>query len=109
MLSAKTVFFVGNGILRVPSWIGLDPEQSNTPLTTPSWSEYMDALWSLVNGRRRAGEKVLPLGEFSRLSAPRQAEWFDREYWPEGRDVGAKLSGWELSALRLHLLGVELH
>ena len=109
VLSARTVYLVGNGILRVPSWIGLDPEQSNTPLTTPSWSEYMDALWGLVNGRRREGEKSLPLHEFSRLSAPRQAEWFDREYRPEGWDSGARLSPWELSALRLHLLGVELH
>ena len=69
----------------------------------------MDALWCLVDGRRREGETLLPLHEFSRLSAPRQAEWFDREYGLKSGSDKARLSAWELSALRLHLLGVELH
>ena|SRR5829696_7666613 len=65
----------------------------------------MESLWDLVKPR---GDNPrvddLDFNEFSRLTAPRQAEWFDRRI--------ATLLGEAsrlASMLRMHLLGLDLH
>jgi hypothetical protein len=95
-LSRDTVFFVGNGVLRVAPLAGEDIAGPQD--LSPSWAEYMDNLWSFIKIPSESPD-FLALEEFSRLPAPRQAEWFDRELrnrTPTTVDV---------AALRLHLLG----
>jgi hypothetical protein len=76
---SSNLFFVGNGVLRVPSRLASrDGPGSGEPL--PSWNDYMERLWQLVErarGADRSGD--LAIGHFLELSAPRQAEWFDRQ------------------------------
>jgi len=99
-LTSRTVFFIGNGVLRVePS---ATDDQSGRAFRGPSWSEYMENLWSFI--RIPAGAPgSLSLEDFTRLSAPRQAEWFDREF----QTIYG--TGINVAALRLHLLGRVLH
>ncbi len=99
-LTSRTVFFIGNGVLRVAP--GAPDNRDSRALRSPSWSEYMDSLWSCIKIPLES-PKFLSLEDFSRLSAPRQAEWFDREFkelYDDQIDV---------AALRLHLLGRVLH
>lgn len=98
-LKPNTVFLIGNGVLRVPCSIEDGTSVVQSALPGPSWSEYMDTLWNLVDARSK--EKHLSLGDFSQLSAPRQAEWFDREF--------PAIPGMNLAVLRLHILGNTLH
>lgn len=100
ILTSDTVFFIGNGVLRVAPSTAED--QEGRPFRSPSWSEYMDSLWSFIKLSPES-PKFLSLGDFSRLPAPRQAEWFDREFRAlHGTEV-------DVAALRLHLLGCVLH
>jgi hypothetical protein len=93
-LTSDSVFFVGNGVLRVaPIGTGDSGEQK----LSPSWADYMDILWSFT----KSG--TMELADFARLPAPRQAEWFDREF-RAANDTTANVA-----ALRLHLLGKILH
>jgi hypothetical protein len=99
-LTSRTVFFIGNGVLRLAS--GTDENRDSRALRSPSWAEYMDNLWSFI---RPSAETLdfLSLEDFSRLPAPRQAEWFDRKF----RELHGQ--GIDVAALRLHLLGRVLH
>ena len=100
MLTDDTVFFIGNGVLRfAPTLAG---DAGGRQHLSPSWAEYMDTLWSFVKIPREAPNH-LALEEFSRLPAPRQAEWFDREL----RVTRATKA--DAAALRLHLLGKAVH
>ncbi len=98
-LKSNTVFLIGNGVLRVPCSIEDGTTAVQSALPGPSWSEYMDTLWNLVRARSKA--EPLSRGDFSQLSAPRQAEWFDREF--------PVIPGMNLAVLRLHILGDTLH
>lgn len=100
LLTSGTIFFVGNGVLRVAP--GLAPDRHGRQFLSPSWSEYMDSLWSFA-GTTRESRSYLSLADFSQLPAPRQAEWFDREF----RE--AKGTRIDTAVLRLHLLGRVLH
>src|ERR1700756_4929925 len=75
-LTADTVFFIGNGVLRVAP---ADTDGHESRMLSPSWSEYMDDLWSFI-GIPSGTADFLSLEDFSHLSAPRQAEWFDRVF-----------------------------
>ncbi|HEX3784747.1 MAG TPA: hypothetical protein VHX38_34225 [Pseudonocardiaceae bacterium] len=97
-LTPDTVFFVGNGVLRVPRQL----TEGDGRTMSPSWAEYMNDLW-LFAGGSSGRQKSLSLADFSRLTAPRQAEWFDREY---PALTGQKV---DVATLRLHLLGRVLH
>jgi hypothetical protein len=99
-LTSRTVFFIGNGVLRVAA--GNAGHHQDRPFRSPSWAEYMDNLWSFI---RLSPESpgYLSLADFSRLPAPRQAEWFDREF----RELYG--AGIDIAALRLHLLGRVIH
>ena len=99
-LTSRTVFFVGNGVLRVAS--DAAENQPGQALRSPSWAEYMDNLWSFIKPPATS-PGFLSLEDFSRLPAPRQAEWFDREF----RELHGP--GIDVAALRLHLLGRVLH
>jgi hypothetical protein len=100
VLTPDTVFFIGNGVLRVaPVTAGGSGREQ--PMG-PSWAEYMDLLWSFVNVPPESSG-FLALEDFSRLPAPRQAEWFDREF---RAITGTTI---DVAALRLHLLGRILH
>jgi hypothetical protein len=102
----RSVFFVGNGVLRVPSrLISRDGVSDDEPL--PSWNEYMERLWQLAGAPRDAPRSAgLTVEQFLELSAPRQAEWFDRRV---RADPHLQHEGLPPSALRLHLLGKTLH
>lgn len=99
-MTADTVFFVGNGALRVAPNDAAD--RGGGRLLSPSWSEYMDSLWSFIHDLSGSPD-LLALEDFSRLPAPRQAEWFDRRF-REYNDAQV-----DVAALRLHLLGRTLH
>jgi hypothetical protein len=60
----------------------------------------MEILWHRISPDSPG---FLSLEDFSKLPAPRQAEWFDREFQPDNP------SRVEIAALRLHLLGRVLH
>jgi hypothetical protein len=93
-LTSDSVFFVGNGVLRVaPIGTGESGEQK----LSPSWADYMDILWSFT----KSG--TMELADFAGLPAPRQAEWFDREFRAANHTTA------NVAALRLHLLGKILH
>jgi hypothetical protein len=62
----------------------------------------MENLWSFIAIPEQASG-YLALEDFSALPAPRQAEWFDREFRARGG------SGVDVAALRLHILGRALH
>ena len=62
----------------------------------------MDNLWSFIKLSPESPEYV-SLADFSRLPAPRQAEWFNREL----RELYGP--GIDVAALRLHLLGRVIH
>lgn len=99
-LTSRTVFFIGNGVLRVASSTG--GGHAERALRSPSWAEYMDNLWSFITPSPES-PGFLSLEDFSRLPAPRQAEWFDRKF----RELhGPQI---DVAALRLHLLGRVLH
>jgi hypothetical protein len=98
VIGAETVFFIGNGVLRVPTRI------SGQSVVTPSWYDYMVDLHKLASSNSNQQSDSLKIGDFLKLPAPRQAEWFDRNFKPN-----QKLVDWETSALRLHLLGIKLH
>lgn len=104
------VLFIGNGIRRVPTTIETCPAADRNPANHtaprdddpgagPSWQKYMEDLWSLLPDR-------LPLDAFSRLSPPRQAEWFDRE---AAALIGEGFEDNAASIVRMHLLGRGLH
>jgi hypothetical protein len=100
MLTDDTVFFIGNGVLRfAPTLAG---DAGGRQHLSPSWAEYMDTLWSFVKIPLEAPNH-LALEEFSRLPAPRQAEWFDRELRV------SRATKADAAALRLHLLGKAVH
>jgi len=99
-LTSRTVFFIGNGVLRIASSTG--ENQAGRALRSPSWAEYMDNLWSFIKPPAKS-PGFLSLEDFSRLPAPRQAEWFDRKF----RELHGP--GIDVAALRLHLLGRVLH
>jgi hypothetical protein len=106
-VSSKSVFFIGNGIMRVPCQI-ISSTANKNQTVGPSWLDYMDSLWHLVHASHGSGSsqgKLLDRGDFARLSAPRQAEWFDRSY----DTVGSRIRPVDLPALRLHELGKTLH
>src|ERR1700761_3739526 len=111
-ISSNTVFFIGNGVMRLPSRIVLPDITDDSKLSVkPSWAAYLDSLWNLVDESRitiEAKQAILSRHDFSKLSAPRQAEWFDRWYAiPVGNELAIRRS--DLSALRLHELGRTLH
>lgn len=109
------VLFVGNGVRRVPTHISPDGAESPSAEEAdlgPSWQSYMESLWELVPPpdddpdleALRGRDDALDFGAFSRLNAPRQAEWFDR------RAEALLAAGPGLAAkLRMHLLGLDLH
>lgn len=101
--TGRLVLFVGNGVRRVPTRIvgGTEPQPDTEPGLGPSWQKYMERLWGVV---RKLRKNELDFSAFSRLTAPRQAEWFDRKI---DETVGEK-SGLA-SILRMHLLGHDLH
>src|SRR5258708_8947334 len=99
VLTSDAVFFIGNGVLRVAP---VSTEDHGSGSLSPSWSEYMDSLWSFI-GVPSGSADFLTLEDFSRLPAPRQAEWFDREF------RGLKGTHIDVAALRLHLLVFVLH
>jgi hypothetical protein len=76
-LTSRTVFFIGNGVLRVAA--GNAGRHQDRPFRSPSWAEYMDNLWSFIKLSLES-PGYLSLADFSQLPAPRQAEWFDREF-----------------------------
>lgn len=106
--TGNLVLFVGNGVRRVPTYIspdGTDPQATEEVDLGPSWQSYMESLWELVKPKKGDPQADdLDFREFSRLTAPRQAEWFDRRaglLLGEGSGLAAQL--------RMHLLGVDLH
>lgn len=106
--SGSLVLFVGNGVRRVPTSIvnpsSVRPRTSKADLG-PSWQSYMESLWKIVKPKKKKPkDDDLDFRAFSRLTAPRQAEWFDRRI--------ATLPGATsqfASILRMHLLGLGLH
>jgi len=113
--SGRLVLFVGNGVRRVPTHISSDGAGSTASEEAdlgPSWQSYMESLWELVQPpdddpalrALRGRNDDLDFRAFSRLSAPRQAEWFDRR-------AAALLGGGPSLApkLRMHRLGLDLH
>jgi hypothetical protein len=97
--SPETVFFVGNGVMRVAPLVPRDDTKDHGDLA-PSWAEYMLELWTKID-KDRPG--FIGLDDFSRLVGPRQAEWFDRLFEPTRTDRD------EARAFRMHLLGKTLH
>jgi hypothetical protein len=97
----KTVFFVGNGIMRVaPLRHLLSNHSDDHPDLPPSWAEYMLDLWKQIDPSA-AGH--IKLDDFAQLVGPRQAEWFDQLFTrTTGKDR-------EAPAFRMHLLGKILH
>jgi hypothetical protein len=57
-VNTPNVFFIGNGVLRVPSYIQQpnSPTAVQIPVRTPSWLEYMTDLWDLVSSSKKAEE-----------------------------------------------------
>src|SRR5437879_6566349 len=94
-----TVFFVGNGVMRVAPLLPSDDTGDRGDLA-PSWAEYMLDLWTKID-KDRPG--FIDLDEFSHLVGPRQAEWFDRLFKASTKDKR------EAAAFRMHLLGKTLH
>jgi hypothetical protein len=99
ILTPNTVFFVGNGVMRVaPLLCRADPtDQADL---APSWADYMLDLWKTI---KNESPDYIDLDEFSRLVGPRQAEWFDRLF------KGTTGNKREAPAYRMHLLGKILH
>lgn len=111
------VLFIGNGIRRLPTILitpenetqAIDPSQGNPG---PSWQRYMEDLWDIVpDGKKSDDEKSkdgkkLPFPSFSRLSPPRQAEWFDRSM--KG-NPDLKIDDAIAPVIRMHMLGRDLH
>jgi hypothetical protein len=95
----ETVFFVGNGVMRVAPLLPRADETDDGDLP-PSWAEYMLDLWTRID---KGHPDFIALDEFSRLVGPRQAEWFDRLFRPATTDRC------EAAAFRMHLLGKTLH
>src|ERR1700757_1922375 len=95
----ETVFFVGNGVMRVAPLLPRADETDDGDLP-PSWAEYMLDLWTRID---KGHPDFIALDEFSRLVGPRQAEWFDRLFGP------ATTYPHEAAAFRMHLLGKILH
>jgi len=106
----STVYFIGNGVLRVPSWTAGSESTVRSERSLPSWHQYMVELWDLVKtAQGRAGtrnKKGLKRSDFIKLSAPRQAEWFDRQVMPL---LSENQTQKDAAALRLHLLGRTFH
>jgi hypothetical protein len=109
--SKDQVLFLGNGILRLPTRNAIPREYNNPDKQEhfkPSWSQYLNWLWDvavtpgeLVNGLCRDA--------FLKLTASRQAEWFDRV---TGTGLLKEFQGFNLEErriIRLHLLGCSVH
>src|ERR1700722_610709 len=97
--TSDTVFFVGNGVMRVAPLTGGADSAAGIDLP-PSWAEYMLSLWKSIE-IPETSEDYVDFEEFSRLVGPRQAEWFDRLFKTNDRR--------EAPAFRMHLLGKTLH
>jgi hypothetical protein len=97
--TSDTVFFVGNGVMRVAPLTGGADSAEGVDLL-PSWAEYMLSLWKSIE-IPETSEDYVDFEEFSRLVGPRQAEWFDRLFKTNDRR--------EARAFRMHLLGKTLH
>lgn len=94
-----TVFFVGNGVMRVAPLLRVDDLTDDGDLP-PSWAEYMLDLWDCID---KKSPNFMGLDDFSRLVGPRQAEWFDQLFTKMTQDEH------EAPAFRMHLLGKILH
>jgi hypothetical protein len=94
-----TVFFVGNGVMRVAPLLSVDDLTDDGDLP-PSWAEYMLDLWDCID---KSSPDFIGLDDFSRLVGPRQAEWFDQLFAKKTQDEH------EAPAFRMHLLGKVLH
>jgi hypothetical protein len=92
--TSDTVFFVGNGVMRVAPLTGGADSAAGLDLP-PSWAEYMLSLWKSIE-IPETSEDYVDFEEFSHLVGPRQAEWFDRLFKTNDRR--------EAPAFRMHLL-----
>ena len=96
---SETVFFVGNGVMRVAPLLPRDADDDHGDLA-PSWADYMLDLWTKIDPDLPG---FIGLDDFSRLVGPRQAEWFDRMFNATTKDKR------QAAAFRMHLLGKALH
>lgn len=101
----ETVFFVGNGVLRVPSeYVDLSGSQmARQPARTPSWDEFTEDLWT--QALKLGKPQGMTLSAFLLLDPPRQAEWFDHHVLTARKGLDPA----DVAALRMGILDRQLY